>query len=158
MHKRLHPNTTLAMAPFAQKSLPYPHPVYNYMQQLPASAKEITGLPGLFVLHRQPGNQNAVLTTLRSIPGGAFGHPCHCRYRQQRHFVYCVLPCTATGAGCPVPRRIVWIEYGEHTADDHQRLRNRQRPVGEQRRGIEYYARVCLCRLRQYGKQFMEGR
>jgi CHAT domain-containing protein len=38
---------TLAMAPFAQKSLPYPHQVYTYMQQLPASAKEIAGLPGL---------------------------------------------------------------------------------------------------------------
>jgi CHAT domain-containing protein len=38
---------TLAMAPFAQKGLPYPHQVYNFMQQLPASAKEIAGLPGL---------------------------------------------------------------------------------------------------------------
>lgn len=38
---------TLAMAPFAQQSLPFPNTVYNYMQQLPASAKEIAGLPGL---------------------------------------------------------------------------------------------------------------
>jgi CHAT domain-containing protein len=38
---------TLAMAPFAQNSLPFPHPVYNNMQQLAASGKEIAGLPGL---------------------------------------------------------------------------------------------------------------
>lgn len=38
---------TLAMAPFAQNSLPFPHPVYNNMLQLPASGKEIAGLTGL---------------------------------------------------------------------------------------------------------------
>lgn len=37
---------TLAMAPFAQDGMHYPHPVYNYMQPLPASAREIAGLTG----------------------------------------------------------------------------------------------------------------
>ena len=37
---------TLAFAPFAQAGMPFPHPAYNYMQQLPASAQEIAHLPG----------------------------------------------------------------------------------------------------------------
>ncbi|HEX6426934.1 MAG TPA: CHAT domain-containing tetratricopeptide repeat protein, partial [Niastella sp.] len=37
---------TLAFAPFAQTGMAFPHPDYNYMQQLPASAQEIAHLPG----------------------------------------------------------------------------------------------------------------
>ncbi len=37
---------TLAFAPFAQTGMAFPHPVYNYMQQLPASAQEIAHIPG----------------------------------------------------------------------------------------------------------------
>lgn len=38
--------STLAFAPFAQSGQPFPHPDYSFMQQLPASAKEIAQLPG----------------------------------------------------------------------------------------------------------------
>jgi CHAT domain-containing protein len=38
--------STLAMAPFAQSGMPYPHQQYKFTQQLPASGKEIAGLPG----------------------------------------------------------------------------------------------------------------
>jgi CHAT domain-containing protein len=38
--------STLAFAPFAQSGEPFPHPEYAFMQQLPASAQEIAGLPG----------------------------------------------------------------------------------------------------------------
>lgn len=54
---------TLAMAPFAQSSLPFPHPVYNNMQQLPASAKEIAGLPGLYFT----GNQATKMQFLQNF-------------------------------------------------------------------------------------------
>ncbi|MBO9204596.1 MULTISPECIES: CHAT domain-containing protein [Niastella] len=44
---------TLAFAPFAEAGERFPHPVYNFMQQLPASAQEIAYLPGLTFLNQQ---------------------------------------------------------------------------------------------------------
>ncbi|WP_207515609.1 CHAT domain-containing protein [Longitalea luteola] len=50
VHKRRSAATetyaTLAFAPFAAGGLPFPHPEYSFMQQLPASAREIAFLPG----------------------------------------------------------------------------------------------------------------
>lgn len=44
---------TLAFAPFAQAGKIFPHPEYNFMQQLPASAQEIANLPGLSFTNQQ---------------------------------------------------------------------------------------------------------
>jgi CHAT domain-containing protein len=44
---------TLAFAPFAQAGQPFPHPEYTFMQQLPASAREIANLPGLAFINQQ---------------------------------------------------------------------------------------------------------
>jgi LPXTG-motif cell wall-anchored protein len=44
---------TLAFAPFAQTGMPFPHAIYNFMQQLPASAREIANLPGRSFINRQ---------------------------------------------------------------------------------------------------------
>jgi CHAT domain-containing protein len=44
---------TLAFAPFAQAGKRFPHPEYNFMQQLPASAQEIANLPGLTFTNQQ---------------------------------------------------------------------------------------------------------
>lgn len=38
--------SVLSFAPFALKRMPFPHQVYRYMEQLPASGQEIASLPG----------------------------------------------------------------------------------------------------------------
>jgi LPXTG-motif cell wall-anchored protein len=48
---------TLAFAPFAQAGMPFPHPAYNYMQQLPASAQEIAHIPGRAFIGTQATKQ-----------------------------------------------------------------------------------------------------
>ncbi|WP_158085418.1 CHAT domain-containing tetratricopeptide repeat protein [Niastella vici] len=47
------PAGTLAFAPFAQSGMRFPNATYNYMQQLPASAQEIAGVPGLQFANQQ---------------------------------------------------------------------------------------------------------
>lgn len=47
------PYQTLAFAPFAQAGQPFPHYAYTFMQQLPASAREIADLPGRAFINAQ---------------------------------------------------------------------------------------------------------
>jgi CHAT domain-containing protein len=59
--------STLAMAPFSQSGMQYPHPHYNYMQQLPASAKEIAGLTGRSFMGKQATKEH-FLQNLQQYP------------------------------------------------------------------------------------------
>ncbi len=59
--------STLAMAPFSQSGMQYPHPYYDYMQQLPASAKEIAGLAGKSFTGKE-ATKEAFLQNLQQYP------------------------------------------------------------------------------------------
>jgi CHAT domain-containing protein len=58
---------TLAFAPFAQSGMAFPHREYNYMQQLPASAKEIANLPGR-AFTGTPATKQQFLTNINQYP------------------------------------------------------------------------------------------
>ena len=49
--------SVLAFAPFVHKSMPFPHPQFNFMNQLSASGSEIAGLPGKYFIDSEATKQ-----------------------------------------------------------------------------------------------------
>jgi CHAT domain-containing protein len=49
--------SVLAFAPFVHQSMPFPHPQFNFMNQLAASGSEIAGLPGKFFIDSEATKQ-----------------------------------------------------------------------------------------------------
>jgi len=59
--------SVLAFAPFVHKSMPFPHPEFNFMNQLAASGSEIAGLPGKHFTDSEATKQQ-FLTNINQYP------------------------------------------------------------------------------------------